>query len=66
LLLFVALTRDHEAVHHGFNGVLFVTVQSDLIIQAVHLSVYTSAGEPCLADLLENSLIGPFAGAHEW
>ena len=41
-----------------------VAVEADLLVQVVDRPVHAGAGETCLADLLEDSLICPFAGAH--
>ena len=65
-LLLIPVIGDDEAVHHGFDGVLFVAVQADLIVQRVDRAIHAGAGEPSLADLLENGLVRAFAGTHQW
>ncbi len=65
LLFFIFVMCNDQAVYDGFDGVLFVAIQFDLIVQRMDGSIHAGAGEACLADLLEHGLIRPFAGAHE-
>ncbi len=65
LFLFLSRVGDHDAVYHGFNRMLLVAVEVDLVVEAIDLSVYAGAGETGLADLLEDGLVRPFAGAHQ-
>ena len=58
--------RDDETVNHGFDGVLFVAVEFDLIVERVDCAIHSCAGEASLADLLEDGLVGAFASTHQW
>jgi hypothetical protein len=45
--------------------VLLVTIELNLVIQADDRAVHTGADETRLADLLEDSLVGPLAATHD-
>ena len=67
LAAFILIFRlaDYQPVHHGFNRVILVAVQRDFILQAVHRAVGAHAHKTGLADLIQHSLVGALAAAHD-
>src|SRR3990172_11857867 len=59
------LLCDYEAVDNGFDGVLFVAIEFDLILEGMNRAIDTRAGETGLANLFEDSLIRSFAGSYK-
>ena len=56
---------DDDAVDDCLDGVDLVAVQCDLIVNGIDCAVNAYADESGLADIFQNGLIGPFAGAYD-
>src|SRR5687767_4928390 len=65
LILIISILRDNETIHHGFDSMLLIAIQADFIIEAMNVTIHAGARETRLADLLEDCLVRPLAGAHQ-
>src|ERR1041384_373002 len=57
--------RNDETVHNGFDGVLLVTIETDLVVEAINLTVDAGPRKTRLADLFKDGLISSLASAHQ-
>ena len=57
--------REDQTVDHGLDGVHFVTVQLDLLVQVANLTVHAGADKAGLADLFKHALVVSFAVAYQ-